>query len=254
MNESIKKILTSALRHKFQTYNPEPAHMPFHTRLLGKDRLALFSFIHSLNTNFGTSIFEPVALEVAKANFKTAERQKIAGDSISEEAQKVIQNIIDNLTSANNKPNKKDEIEKIREVAQKGKMKKVKLTKVDVFLTDKNNKLFLFDIKTAKPNKGGFREFKRTLLEWVACVLAENPNIKINTLIAIPYNPYYPKLYSRWTMAGMLDLEKELKVAEEFWDFLGGDETYNKLLDIFEEVGLELRDEMNQYFSKYLTK
>ena len=27
--------------------------MPFHTRLLGKDRLALYSFIHSLNTNKG---------------------------------------------------------------------------------------------------------------------------------------------------------------------------------------------------------
>jgi len=24
-------------------------------------------------------------------------------------------------------------------------------------------------------------------------------------------------------MAGMFDLDKELKVAEEFWDFLGGD-------------------------------
>ena len=81
--------------------------MPFHTRLLGKDRLALFSFIHSLNTNFGTSIFEPVALELAKANFKTAESQKIVGDRISEEAQKVIQTIIDHLTSADDKPNKK---------------------------------------------------------------------------------------------------------------------------------------------------
>nr|WP_255422652.1 TdeIII family type II restriction endonuclease [Treponema sp. Marseille-Q4130] len=29
-------------------YNPEPAVMLFHTRLLGKDRMALFSFIHSL--------------------------------------------------------------------------------------------------------------------------------------------------------------------------------------------------------------
>jgi hypothetical protein len=74
----------------------------------------------------------------------------------------------------------------------------------------------LFDIKTAKPNKGGFKEFKRTLLEWTACILADNPNANINTLIAIPYNPYEPKPYSRWTMAGMLDLDNELKVAAEF--------------------------------------
>ena len=228
--------------------------MPFHTRLLGKDRLALFSFIHSLNTNFGTSIFEPVALELAKENFKSAKSQEVAGNQMSEESQKVIQNIIDGLTSAGIKPNKKEEIEKIREVCQKGKMKDVKSTKVDVFLTTKNEEIFLFDIKTAKPNKGGFREFKRTLLEWVACILAKNPKAIVNTSIAIPYNPYDPKPYSRWTMAGMLDLSEELKVAEEFWDFLGGTGVYNDLLDIFETVGIGLREEMDEYFAKYLTK
>ena len=44
----IKDILKHALRNKFANHNPEPCSMPFHTRLLGKDRLALYSFIHSL--------------------------------------------------------------------------------------------------------------------------------------------------------------------------------------------------------------
>lgn len=52
-------------------------------------------------------------------------------------------------------------------------------------------------------------------------------------------------------MAGMLDLENELKVANEFWDFLGGVGTYLQLLDIFERVGIELRHEIDDYFSKY---
>ena len=68
----IEGILKQSLRHKFMHYNPEPAVMPFHTRLLGKDRMALFSFIHSLNTNFGTTIFEPVAVALAKTAFKSA--------------------------------------------------------------------------------------------------------------------------------------------------------------------------------------
>ena len=54
--KEIEQILVEALRYKFEHYSPESKHMPFHTRLLGKDRIALFSFIHSLNTNFGTSI------------------------------------------------------------------------------------------------------------------------------------------------------------------------------------------------------
>lgn len=82
-------------------------------------------------------------------------------------------------------------------------------------------------------------------------ILAKNPMAKINTLIAIPYNPYEPKPYSRWTMAGMLDLDKELKVAEEFWDFIGGKGSYNDLLACFERVGIEMREEINHYFSKF---
>ena len=41
------------------------------------------------------------------------------------------------------------------------------------------------------------------------------------------------------------------KVAEEFWDFLGGEGSYLELLDCFERVGVELRPEIDKYFSKF---
>jgi type II restriction enzyme len=81
--------------------------------------------------------------------------------------------------------------------------------------------------------------------------LANNPTANVQTLIAIPYNPYEPQPYNRWTMRGMLDLENELKVAEEFWDFLGGKGAYNALLDCFEKAGIELRPEIDEYFSQF---
>ncbi len=249
--KSVEDTIRSSLRNRFKTYNPEPAVMPFHTRLLGKDRLALYSFIHSLNTNFGTTIFEPVAASLASSRFKIVKLQKKSGTQISEQAQYEIQKIMDELTAANKKPNKLNEIEKIRKVCQKGEMRTVKPTRVDVYLESNEGEIYLIDIKTAKPNRGGFKEFKRTLLEWTATVLAENPTAKINTLIAIPYNPYEPKPYSRWTMAGMLDLEKELKVAEEFWDFLGGEGSYNDLLGCFERIGIEMRQEIDDYFKRF---
>jgi type II restriction enzyme len=249
--ESVEWIIKNSLRNRFKTYNPEPAVMPFHTRLLGKDRLALYSFIHSLNTNFGTTIFEPVATSLASNRFEVAKRQIKSGTQISEQAQYEIQKIMDELTAANKKPDKEKEIEIIRKVCQKGEMRTVKPTRVDVYLESKNGEIYLFDIKTAKPNKGNFKEFKRTLLEWTATVLSEKSDAKINTLIAIPYNPYEPKPYSRWTMAGMLDLDKELKVAEEFWDFLGGKGAYDDLLGCFERVGIELREEIDKYFKRF---
>lgn len=55
-------------------------------------------------------------------------------------------------------------------------------------------------------------------------------------------------------MKGMLDLDKELKVANEFWDFLGGPKTYNDLLNCFEKVGIEMREEIDDYFKGFANK
>lgn len=249
--QETENVLRNSLRHKFQNYNPEPASMPFHTRLLGSDRLALYAFIHSLNTNFGTSIFEPVAVALASGRFASASSQQTAGLEISSDAQLVIQDIMDNLTTATTSPCKREEIEAIRAVCQSGEMKRVKPTKVDVKLIGNDGTIYLIDIKTAKPNAGSFKEFKRTLLEWVAVTLAGNPQANVNTMIAIPYNPYEPGPYNRWTMRGMIDLDNELKVAAEFWDFLGGIGAYNELLGCFERVGIELRPEIDEYFSRF---
>ena len=213
--------------------------------------MALYSFIHSLSTNFGTAIFEPVAVTIARGRFKDAKSHATAGESISETALIEIQKIMDDLATAVSSPNKAEEIDTIRRVCQVQPMRKVKLRKVDLCLETHANELYLFDLKTAKPNAGGFEEFKRSLLSWAAAVLAVNPKAKINTIIAIPYNPYEPQQYTRWTMRGMLDLSQELKVGDEFWDFLGGTGTYQDLLDCFERVGIELRDEIDEYFDRF---
>ena len=248
--EQIENVIKDSLRKKFQNYNPETKNMPFHYRLLGKDRMALFSFIHSLNTTFGTSIFEPVAETLASINFKEAKKQYVLGTQISEKAQLEIQHIINELSTGKN-PDKIEEIKRIKKIATTGKMNRLKTVKVDLFLKDSDGNIHLFDLKTAKPNISAFKGFKRTLLEWVAIYLADNPDANVHSYIAIPYNPYEPKPYERWTLKGMFDLKYELKVAEEFWDFLGGTGAYEELLNCFERVGIELRPEIDEYFEKF---
>ncbi|MEI7669533.1 MAG: TdeIII family type II restriction endonuclease [Pseudomonadota bacterium] len=249
----IENTLKKSLRNKFENYNPEAAVMPFHTALLGKDRLALYSFIHSLNTNFGTTIFEPVALQIAKPNFKNVKLKYKVGDEVCSSVQQVTNRIVDDLIAAKRISNKSSEISELRQSIIKTEIQNVKPTVVDLMLETHDNELYLFDIKTAKPNKDGFKGFKRTLLQWAAVELTKNPSIKVNSLIAIPYNPYSPKPYERWTMQGLFDLKAELKVAEEFWDFLGGNGTYQELLVCFERIGIEMRQEIDDYFLRFKT-
>lgn len=116
----------------------------------------------------------------------------------------------------------------------------------------KDGTQYLFDLKTAKPNISNFKDFKRTLLEWAGIIYTANPKSKVNTIIAIPYNPYEPKPYERWTIKGMLDDKHELMVGKEFWDFLGGVGAYEDLLDCFESAGIKLRPIIDKHFSKFM--
>lgn len=247
--QKIKATIENCLRNKFTNYVPKNNEMPFHYRLLGKDRMALYSFMQSLFTTFGTSIFEPVAAELAKQNFKKVMMQYNVGQEIYSDCQQSIQEIINRLTYAPF-PNKTDELKELHKHL-KGKKNSLKPIKVDLFVEDDKGEQFLFDLKTAKPNKGDFQKFKQTLLEWAGITYTQNPKAKINTLIAIPYNPYEPEKYKFWTMAGMLDIKKELKVAEDFWNFLGGEGAYEELLNCFQDVGIQMRDEIDNYFGRF---
>ena len=121
------------LRNKFQNYRPETDNMPFHYRLLGRDRMALFSFLQSLNTTFGTSIYEPVAKELAKKAFKEVHTQYELGNIITEGAQNEIQKIMNKL-SVDGVVNKTTETERIRKVSRSGEQNKLKSVKVDLFV------------------------------------------------------------------------------------------------------------------------
>lgn len=246
---SIEKIIKSSLLNKLNNYHPETNYMPFHFALLGKDKLAVYSFIHSLNTSFGTSIFEPVAEVIASEKF-IAQKQFEIGKCISSGAQSEIQSIINSL-STGGISNKEEEIQRIRAVCRQGQQCKVKTVKADIRLIDKQGKFYLIDIKTVKPNISNFKDFKRTLLEWIAILLYSDPYADVNSYIAIPYNPYHPEPYQRWTMRGMFDLDNELLVAEDFWNFLGGENSYDELLDSFEKVGIEVRDILDEYFQTH---
>ena len=249
---NIEKTVTKAIHDKLKHYSPETNEMPFHYRLIGKDRIYLYRFIHSLSTTFGTSVFEPIAKIIAESNYIVT-LKKDMGSEISENSAREIDKIISDITTTAFAPNHEQEFNRIKNVCQKGDKFKIKNRKADVYLISSNKKHFAIDIKTAKPNIDGFEKYKRNSLQWIASALYKDPTIDLCPVIAIPYNPYAPAPYKRWTLQGIFDLEKQLLVGEEFWNFLaGGDDVYEELLDCFERVGHALKKEMDKYFSRFV--
>ena len=249
---AVKEAIRSAMLRKMESYNPETKYMPFHTRLLGSDRMQLFSFIHSLNTNFGSAIFEPVAVAIARNRFDEVETQYKLDDEINAGAQSEIGTIVGELTAANMEPNSNLETARVqRAMRTTTDLASVRDVKCDIRLVESGTTVYLIDLKTVKPNRSSIVEYKRQILSWFAKESRRRPGLTVKTAIALPYNPYHPEPYRRWTLRGMFDLEHDVYVAENFWNFLAGDDVHDDLLDCFEEVGRELRYEIDDYFRRY---
>ncbi|MFN3974665.1 MAG: TdeIII family type II restriction endonuclease [Dehalococcoidia bacterium] len=71
---------------------------------------------------------------------------------------------------------------------------------------------------------------------------AQQNNIRdAKAIFALYYNPYFPEHY-RWPFTKqIMDMETEVLIGGEFWDFVGGPGTYDELLCILSEVKQELR-------------
>jgi len=243
----IKDYLVEKIRNKLNNYNPETQSMPFHYRLLGKNRMALFSFIHSVNTMLGTSIFEKIGELILSHEVQEVKGQyKGLIGYISEKAVICIDTIMRDLKSTRRTPCKSKETEEVLAVAKEGNLG-IKIKKrVDIFAKMDDDTEYYFELKSAKPNINEFTGIKKQLLDWIAIRGSISQPVKIKTILAIPYNPYEPEPYQRWTLQGLFDLENEVLVGKEFWDFLGGSNTYEELLNVFREAGLELYDEIDE--------
>ena len=243
----IKSYLTEKIRNKLNNYNPETHSMPFHYRLLGKNRMALFSFIHSVNTMLGTSIFEKVGELILSNRAQEVKSQyKDLVGYISEKAVICIDTIMRDLKSTRRTPCKFKETKEVIAVAKEGNLGDKIKKRVDIYAKMDDDTEYYFELKSAKPNINEFTGIKKQLLDWVAIRGSILQPIKIKTILAIPYNPYEPEPYQRWTLQGLFDLENEVLVGKEFWDFLGGSNTYEDLLNVFENAGLELYDEIDE--------
>lgn len=251
--QSLKELLLNTIRNKLRNYKPETFNMPFHYRLLGRDRYEMFSFIQSMNTTFGMSIWEQVAVILARGAGRIAENQYELRGSIDEDTETYIREIHLLLRQGQLVPNKSRETNDIRRKIRPGSQRTDPDSRVD-FFTVINGCENYYDITSAKPNMKEFAALKLKLLRWTALRLSIDNNANIFTALAIPYNPYDPNPYERWTLRGLYDLSHgEILVGEEFWNYIAGGDIYNELLNIFQEAGEQLRPEINQRFSEFRT-
>jgi hypothetical protein len=235
--KEIRTLLTKKIFEKLRRYARETTSMPFLTRLIqDKEKVASYSFIHSIATTLGMSIYEEVSKIIAKEHAEEVFTKMDLGGVLSKEQKSVISNIVRELRNEERKVNKEREVrEVLMASAEDGKPQKE--GKIADFYMKKDGVEYYFEIKTVKPNIDVFTAAKVKLLEWVA-----RKRKPVKTILAFPYNPYYPEPYIRFTEQGLLERGEEFLVGEEYWDFLGGKDTFQELLEEFDIVGKDFKN------------
>lgn len=241
VKRELKSLLVSSIQDKIKKYNPETESKPFFEAIFSKRTVNLASLIQSFYTSFGTSIYEQMVVLLARKNAGyTAERQYVLLGRIDPNTETMINDLHLEILRSKLPGSKKEQIERIRNSIKPGSPDRDPESIVDVFVKTSSGQEFYFDVTSVKPNIKEFRTLKKKLLRWVALRLSMEKSAKVNTALAIPYNPYHPEPYARWTAVNLFN-EGELLVGADFWNFIAGEEVYEELLNIFREVGKELR-------------
>src|SRR3989344_232982 len=247
--EEILTLLGDTIEKKLKRYTRESKSMPFLSMLMQDDeKVASYSFIQSIATTLGMSLYEQFSVIIAKENSEECGRNIKMGGTLSAARKTVISDITNALREGKRKPSIAKEISEVLKasdksgVAQKG-------GNVADFYMKREGVEYYFEIKTVKPNIDVFEKSKTKLLEWVA-----RKGKKIKPYLAFPYNPYAPAPYSRFTMQGMMDVSNDFLVGEEYWDLLGGKGTYDDLLLIIEAAGKKYRPQIQQKIKEVAEK
>lgn len=237
--ERIAALLSDKLESKLARYRRESTSMPFLATLMqNKEQVAAYSFIHSLSTTLGMSIYENTSKIIAEEHSEECLTKYDIGGLISDDQKIVIDGILRELRNGERESDiEKETKEVLRANPENGRSQKEGRI-ADLYML-RDGVEHYFEIKTVKPNIDVFAKSKSKLLEWIA-----RRNKKIRVYIAFPYNPYHPQPYERFTLQGLLTSGSDLLIGKEYWDYLGGDNTFEELLELFDTVGKHYKEQI----------
>ncbi|MEE9378394.1 MAG: TdeIII family type II restriction endonuclease [Candidatus Lokiarchaeia archaeon] len=248
--QNVKNHIKNKLIEKINSYEVSSGYNPFLNNIIPSNYVNLHSFIHSIATTLGISIYVQISKIIAESNdFTNCTKLNLYDSTTLSEAQiNKIEEIIDQLNDPNNESIYESETEEILQIGDSGGRRHKGDTNVKLSI-EKGNLQYLILIKSAKPNLGELRSIKRKLLKWRARLNQEN----IRTILAYPFNPFYPDEYRHFASKKYFEKGKELLIGAEYWDFIGGRNTYDGLVEIFEEVGEELSSLINEKINEIIS-
>jgi len=214
---------------------------PFHEAMLPHGLLTISEFERSFSSRLGTT-FEEAARLIALEQFADAKRGYEIAGAISQTSAEEIDRLVEGASPGYIRGRFMQIVDQVLS-ARTGEVLQA-TTIADLWVVDDEGKETFFEIKSPKPNKGQCLEATRRLLH-IHAIRGTGPPL-VRTFYAMPYNPWGEtrESYAHSFANNYLDMEQQVLIGHEFWEYIGGPGTYEALLDVYREVGQELGSEM----------
>lgn len=215
--------------------SPRGILKPFHEAIIPPEILRISAFERSFSTKLGTT-FEECARLIALQTYDVAERGYRASGTMPAAAAAKIEEIIARINEGQT-PDFPALIAEVLQVSDEERVERPAIA--DLYLRDKAGHEYFFEIKSPRPNKGQCLEVAERLLRIHAITQKNRPYV--NAYFAMAYNPYGTRLedYRHSFSLQYLDMQNEVLLGTDFWTLVGGEGTYEELLEIYREVGRE---------------
>lgn len=216
---------------------------PFHESLLPEGLLAISEFERSFSTKLGTS-FEECAKLIASEVHKSAHRGYVVSGQISTKAVEFIESQFDSVGSKGIQDGAFIMMANyVASIGSEGKLENREIIS-DLYIERIDKPDLFIELKSPKPNKGQCIEALRRQL--LIHGITGGDVSQVRTFFASAYNPYGLKksLYKHSFGCRYMDMLEGVLIGKEFWDLIGGPGTYEDVLTIYKEFGLEKGPDM----------
>ena len=214
---------------------------PFHRLFFTEGQVRAARTERSVVTAMGSVLYPQLAQAVARDRFADVHLEFEVAGTINDAAVNMIEEIVTTLRTGprqrtvDRRPDHQRELREILNSLGGGQSRRSVIA--DLYIGDFTGGPLFVELKTPLPNLDIAAESKRKLLYYLA-IRSRQGIENAQAFLGLTYNPYITReRYGHSVTKQVMDMEHQVLIGHELWDFLGGPGTYDEILELIDEVG-----------------
>jgi hypothetical protein len=209
---------------------------PFQAVIFSAEAILYAKQERSVVTKMGITLFPNLAAIVARDRYTDVHKDHDLHLAIDAGSMSKVDVIVNELR-APGRSRRPNHVQEIREITAAANGQKSSTTvRADLYVGDYPTGPLFLEIKSPMPNLDICAESKKKFLIFETSMRAKGGR----AYFGFAYNPYITREAYAWGITkAIMDMDAEVLMGSEMWDKLGGDGTYEELLNVLAEAGKE---------------